>query len=670
MMLAPAVARRWLWIGLFFSIPLTGADSIAQQPVPDLAEASLEQLGDIQVYSASQHMQSAEDAPSSVTVVTAGEILEFGYRTLADILRTVPGFYVTYDRNYSSLGVRGFARPGDYNTRILLLIDGHRLNDNVYDDALIGTELPLDIDLIQRVEIVRGPVSSLYGSNALFAVINIITKRGRDLNGLELSSEAASFDTYAGRMSYGRTFQQLEFLVSGTFYGSRGQKRLFYPEFNTPETNNGIASHADDDQVGSALITASSHDLTLEGLYGVREKGIPTASFGTIFNDPRTRTTDSHLYADLRYEHTFHKSLGILARTFYDRMTYHGVYIYPPVSGSSQGSNPNLDYGDGKWWGLELQASKTLKHNRVTGGGEYRDNILQYQTNYDLDPYSLYVKDKRHSFVGAAYLQDELAITKSLAMNLGLRYDYYSNYSASINPRAAFIYRPGRSTNFKFIYAEAFRIPNVYEQYYYSANSLTPSPNLKPEKIRTAEVDWDQKLLSYLSVSTSAFYTRMNDLISQDATSLAFHNLQGVRATGLELELKGQLYHGLNAVASYSIQKSTDLETNQFLDNSPRSLAKLNLSQPLMERRLFLSIDAQYRGRMETLTGSTISPFFIVNFTALGHKIGKRFDISGSIYNLLDKKYFDPPSNANTQTEIQQDGRSFRVKITWHLGDK
>lgn len=179
-----------LSIALLISVGLIQG-SPGQQPATDLSEVSLEQLGRIQVYTASNHLQSSGDAPSSVTVITANQIQEQGYRTLADILRTVRSFFVTYDRNYSSLGVRGFARPGDYNTRVLLLVDGHRLNDDVYDEAMIGTEFPIDIDLIERIEIVRGPVSSLYGSNALFAVINIITKQAKDLNGLEWSNRAS-----------------------------------------------------------------------------------------------------------------------------------------------------------------------------------------------------------------------------------------------------------------------------------------------------------------------------------------------------------------------------------------------------------------------------------------------------------------------------------------------
>src|SRR6059036_1693978 len=116
--------------------------------------------------------------------------------------------YVTYDRNYSILGVRGFSQ-GSFNNRVLLLIDGHRVNNSLSDGAFIGTEFILDVDLIEKVGIIRGPGSSLYGNNAFFGVVNVITRKGRDLsgNGAELSGEAASFDTYKGRATYGNRFQ-------------------------------------------------------------------------------------------------------------------------------------------------------------------------------------------------------------------------------------------------------------------------------------------------------------------------------------------------------------------------------------------------------------------------------------------------------------------------------
>ena len=650
----------------------TTKDSIGQRPPPDLSEVSLEQLGSIQVYSASKHLQSSGDAPSSVTVITADQIQKHGYRTLADILRTVRSFFVTYDRNYSSLGVRGFARPGDYNTRVLLLVDGHRLNDNVYDEAMIGTEFPIDIDLIQRIEIVRGPVSSLYGSNALFAVINIITKQAEDLNGLELSSEAASLNTYQGRISYGRQFKQLQFVISGSFYGSRGHNQLFFPEFDSIQTNNGIASHADDDQLGSALATVAFRGLTLQSAYGTREKGIPTGAYGTIFNNPGTRTTDSHGYVDLQYNHTYRGSWNLLARAFYDRYTYEGTYMYPSPLDPAQIS-PNIDSADGKWWGTELQITKTvLGNNRVTAGGEYRDNIHQNQGNYNLNPYSLALQDQRSSFVGAIFAQDEVPITKAIALNAGFRYDYYSSVHASEDPRVALIYRPSTGAALKLVYGEAFRIPNVYEKFY-SIPPNAPNPSLDPEKLRSTELVWEQGLSDHLWFSTSAFHNTMNDLITQvplGSDLIIFRNLQNVESDGLELEVKGQIPRGFEGSASYSFQETKDRDTHQFLDNSPRNLAKVNAIEPLAHGTLFASLDAQYRSGMTTFAGSSTSPFSIVNASLLGRRIGRRVDLSAGIYNVLNKKYYDPPSTGLSELEVQQDGRNFRIKMTWHLGER
>lgn len=201
------------------------------------------------VYSASKYEQKVTEAPSSVTIITADEIKKYGYLNFAEILRSVRGFHITYDRNYHYLGVRGFGLPGDYNTRILLLIDGHRINDAIYEQAPLGTDFPIDIDLIERIEIIRGPGSSLYGTNAFFAVINVITRRGRDFKGIETSGAAGRFETYKTRVSYGDKFPNgLEMLFSGSYYSSEGDDRLFFKEFDNPENNNGIAEDLDNDR--------------------------------------------------------------------------------------------------------------------------------------------------------------------------------------------------------------------------------------------------------------------------------------------------------------------------------------------------------------------------------------------------------------------------------------
>src|SRR5262249_11189223 len=190
--------KRTHTLSLALGALFAAATASAQVQPSDLKALSLEELARLKVdtvYGASKRLQPVREAPASVTVITAEEIRRYGYRTLAEVLGSVRSFYTTYDRNYTYLGARGFGRTGDLHARILVLVNGHRLNDSVYDQALIGTEFPLDLDLIEKVEIIRGPASSLYGANALSGVVNVITKTAAQLEGPSLSAEAGSLDT-------------------------------------------------------------------------------------------------------------------------------------------------------------------------------------------------------------------------------------------------------------------------------------------------------------------------------------------------------------------------------------------------------------------------------------------------------------------------------------------
>src|ERR1043166_798077 len=222
-------ACGWLALAVGLMFMLSWATCAAEIQPPESgserSELPLEALVKLEiptVQSASKYNQKTTEAPASVSIITADDVKKYGYRTLADILQSVRGLNVSYDRNYALLGVRGFNR-GDFSSRVLLLIEGHRINNSLSDSAPIGTDFPLDVDLIEKVEVIRGPGSSLYGNNAFFGVVNVITRKGRDLPGygVEVSGEAASFDTYKGRASYGRKFQnEVEMLLSGSWYDS------------------------------------------------------------------------------------------------------------------------------------------------------------------------------------------------------------------------------------------------------------------------------------------------------------------------------------------------------------------------------------------------------------------------------------------------------------------
>jgi iron complex outermembrane receptor protein len=655
---------------LYALLPMTGpagADEVAAEETTDLTTLTPEELMKIEVatvYSASGFEQRVTEAPSSISIVTADDIKIYGYRTLDDILRSQRSFYTTYDRNYSYVGVRGFGRSGDYNSRILLLIDGHRINDNVYDSAMVGTEFPLDVDLIDRVEVVRGPGSSLYGNNAFFAVINVITRGGGNVKGAEFSGSAGSFDSYNGRVTYGGRFKNgMEALLSASIFDSRGNS-LFFPEFNSPATNNGVTDHTDFDRSYNTLAKLSYADFILQGAYSSRTKGIPTGSFGMDFNDPHNNTVDNRGYLDLKYQRTFDSRFDVMGRLFYDYYEYRGDAVY---SGSA-----NKDSAFGGWWGGEVKLSANLfESHKLTIGAEYQDNFRQDQKNYNESPYEVFVDDRRKSRIWALYLQDEYTIFKNLILNAGIRYDHYSTFGDTLNPRLALIYNPFEKTTFKFIYGSAFRAPNVYELYYYDSSTTKGNPNLQPEKIKTYELIYEQYLGSKFRGTITGFYYRINDLIIQenDPTDnlLVYRNIGDAEAKGAELELEGKWENGLTGRASYTFQDVKDVSTGQSMANSPEHLAKMNITVPLMPEKVFLGIEEQFTSRRKTLAGNFAKSYYITNLTLFSRNLLKNLELSASLYNLFDYRYGNPGGAEHLQDVIQQDGRVFRVKLTYRF---
>ena len=334
-------------------------------PAEDLTSLSIEDLARVKVVSASRHLEEARGAPAAVTVVTAAEIASFGWRTLGDVLNSVRGFYTAYDRNYTYLGVRGLLRPGDYNSRVLFLINGHRINDNIYDSALIGTEFPLDLDLVERIEIARGPGSSLYGTNAVFGVVNIITRTARAPLDVEVAGSNASFLSRAGRLTLGleRGTPRPCFPPASTVATARRRSSTRSSLASTPAAPSTPTATSR----SSSLPTCGYKDFRLQALLGTRRKTIPTASFGTIFNDPGTWTRDTRGYLDFSYHHEFDRS-DLTLRTYYDHYHYRGEYAYD----DGRSRSINKDYGIADWAGVDFNWGRRIGRHRITVGGRVR----------------------------------------------------------------------------------------------------------------------------------------------------------------------------------------------------------------------------------------------------------------------------------------------------------
>jgi iron complex outermembrane receptor protein len=637
------------------------AQSVAGE---DLTSLTIEDLVRVKVFSASRHLEEARGAPAAVTVVTAQEIATYGWRTLGDVLNSVRSFYTAYDRNYTYLGVRGLLRTGDFNSRILLLLNGHRLNDNTYDSAFIGTEFPLDLDLVERIEIVRGSSSSLYGTNAFFAVVNVITRKPRGPIAVEVAATGASFLSRTGRMTLSLERGRAAALVSASLYRSAGQDVLYYPEFSA--INGGRALALDGDRFGQLFADMRYGNFRLQALLASRTKIIPTASFATTFNDPGTRTRDTRAYFDFAY----HRELArteLTLRTYYDRYRFHGVYAYSQSDGSGRILNQDDSLAD--WSGVDFNLGRALGHHRISMGAEYEYSFRVTQDNHDVGSASG-IHDSRSPWRTAAYGEADLQLWSALRVTGGGRIDYFSQFGATASPRLAVIYLPNPRIAVKYIFGRAFRAPNSYQAYYSDGITLEANPHLRPETVLSHNVVLERTFTSWLHLSAGAFHNAINNLIDpapDPSTGMTrFVNIGRMTARGLEFEARVGQLSGYNLRASYTPTDARDPLTGLRVNNAPVHLAKLHGRAPIVGKAV-VGLELLYSSAQNSYKDSRISPSFLTNLTVSTGALREHWEFSASVYNLFDRQWYSPAGLEHVQSGIEQDGRAFRFKVVYRM---
>lgn len=336
-------------------------------------------IEDDTVVTAAKQKQKISEAAASVFVITSDDIRRYGYRKLSDALRSVPGFYVTDDGIYESLGVRGISIPSDYTNECLLLINGLSTDDSVYGQGFIGYDLGIDMESVKRIEIVKGPGSALYGSYALFSVINVITKDGTDVGGLRISGECGSYDTAKGIFLYGNKLDnRLDIFFFGYQYGSRGQS-LYFPAFDV------ISENCDWAKSYGYFLHLASGDFKFQGKLSNRDKGIPLGEYGfAIFNDSRSKVSDYSNFLELKYTPRLDENKDLMVKVYTQQFSGNGDYFswyMDPFGELYEEENRTLSRDDR--WGLEAQLNwKTSERNFFTFGGEYQDHLSGYHMGH------------------------------------------------------------------------------------------------------------------------------------------------------------------------------------------------------------------------------------------------------------------------------------------------
>lgn len=650
--------------GLLSSCAARGQES----PVPDLTGMSIEDLTQVQLSTASRHLEDPRKAPTAVTVITAEEIRLYGWRTLADLLGSITSFYTAYDRSYAYVGVRGFLQSGDYNARILLLIDGHRINDNVFDSALMGTEFPLDMDLIDRVEVARGPGSSLFGTNAELAVVNVFTRQPDHQASAEVTSGADSFSGRTGEVRASVRTARLATLVSGSMYRSNGAYRLFFPEYDSPGTGNGIATNLDGDRYDHAFGMIRRGRFRLEGLFGTRDKIVPNASYQTIFADPGNRTMDTVGYVDAGYSHDFSSRLQLDVRAYYDGYRFWGSYPYTGADATSRTVQINDAMADTV--GLEVVVGERLGRHRMVVGGTDEHSFRINQRNYYVGQ-PPFLNDRRTLDHAAGFGEVELNPSARFSFNLGGRIDWYNLYGTALSPRLAAMFFPTGSTSAKYIFSHAFRAPDPYDEFYVDEVDITAtSKSLRPENINSHTVLLEHTFNGKVRMAASGFWNDLNNIIKEQQDSSGnthFANETGDTGRGGELELIAKYPSGWRVRTSYTYEQTRQKQWGTTVMNSPSHLAKLNAAAPIPTLG-FLGTELLFTGPQPNFMGQRIGSSFLVNATLSSRPFAHGFELSASGYNLFDRRWATPTGPEVAAPATVQDGRTLRVRLTYRLG--
>lgn len=654
---------RWLGLAaLVASAPARAGDA---GPSDDLASVLAQPVyGSTRLAGASKYDQDAVDAPSMVYVRTGGEIRAQGYRTLAEVLDSLPGTNLRYDRLYSYTGVRGISRPGDYSSRLLLLIDGVRVNDAIYDSATGGREFPLDVGLIDRVEYIPGPGSALYGSNAVMGVVNVITRSASQMAGLNTVLEYGSGAGRKASLTWGGDLGPARVLLGLASERSRGHRNLYYPEYDSPDTHAGIAERLDGERNDKLFAKARWSDFTWTTELSNRNKVDPTGAYDVIYNT-RNESIDRYALSNLSFARPIGAEHEVFARLGLGAYTYYGYGLY----GDSAAPVPAETRSEARWTSGELRyVWSGWSGHRVLVGAEFQSNFRQRLWSAELEPAPQVLSDRElHSSRGALFVNDEWQLLPTLRLNLGLRSDRRLDGHYTTTPRLAALWSPGPQWTFKLQHGSAFREPNASETHY-TDNSQQLNAGLTVESLRSTEATALWRPAPGLDITATAYALNIRDsitLVTLPSGIEQYDNTGRLRSRGFELEAAQVFANGLHARASWSRQRGTDLETGAALGDSPRSLIKLMVTAPGPWPGTRLGANLLRVGERQTLAGARLAPYARLNLQITHAPEGQPWSLGLGVSNVAGTRYADPGGPEHAQDAIPQDGRRWRIQFGW-----
>ncbi|MDP3278036.1 MAG: TonB-dependent receptor [Deltaproteobacteria bacterium] len=676
---APAVVRDVAVGTRHVRVSLQGFVTVERDVVVRTGQPT--ELPDIQLRSAgevtaaSRIAERIEDAPASVSVIDGRELRAFAYPTIAEAIRGTRGIFLSNDLHYPSAGIRGVGVPGDYGNRLLTLADGHPLNDDVVGASYIGFDGRTDLDDVERIELVRGPGSVLYGTGAFMGVLNLVT-RPRSTPTRAHAAFGTFGDVFRGRAGFTLNLgRDAGVWASVGIAGSGGADTTV----SVPNADN----------TGPTLLTARNHgsflagtfaarawykDLTLQLFWSARDLSAALGAFNTRFNDPRTRFIDARSFAELRYEPKLGNIGRLFLRAHANLYQFRGAYTYDPST--------EEDY-NGTWYGVEARALfEPFRALRITVGGEFQHHPvveLIGRRRITASTTETYLSERQALLIGAGYLLLEGDPAPWLRYSAGARIDVYNTFGVSINPRAAVILHPVSSSTIKLTAGRAFRAPSVYELYLNDMGmTQRANPALRPETTTSGEIEYSQRFATDW-VAVAAAHGSYNEALIETTGAgnmtdpLIYNNSTNpVFVVGGDVELRREWFGGWMFSAMYGYQRARDAITASELPNVPEHLASVRGVVPIVREVLSLAsrltLESPRPYRVESTPGafsnSDRTPWAVVaDVVATGHL--DRFNIrySVGVYNLFDWRYVNPVDDGSAHRAAPQPGRTFQFNL-------
>jgi outer membrane receptor protein involved in Fe transport len=621
---------------------------------------------DPEVSAATKSLVRAEQAPGSISVLTADQIAAFGWTTLAQALGGVRGAFASDDRGYASLGFRGFSPPGDYTNRVLVLVDGHPINDVLTGQGYVGRDVDVDLANVERIEVVRGPGSILYGTGALFGVINVVTRRPAAGLHAGVDTRWGSLGETAARATVGGASGRFDAQVSAAVMKALGDRRYLHED-------GAAALRADVEEARHVDLLARAGPVTLRAGWNEREKHVPTGAFQTR-PEPGTTYTDRRLFAELRLDQAI-GATRLAARAAYDQSTFEGLYkLTSAPDGTARNDVSDSFEAHGAVGELRLALPELLRQSLTVGA--------EAQAWLDLDLGDASLEAQRAAgatseLVLSGYVVDDWRIAERLRANLGLRFDHYKNsFGSTVNPRLALMGRPYDGGNSKLLLGRSFRAPSVYERFYNDGDVTQRSAGrLDPEQILSAEVEHAHALDDDLQLVGSLFANQVAGLIElgegEDGKYVYANRSEDVRSYGAEAELRWEPGDGTSLTFAYSWQRvrALSLDGEALFPNAPTHLVALRVLRALMPGALRLGNEVLFDAGRPTRLGTRVEDAFIWNATLSGGLRAWRARYFLGAFNLLDVRGYGPGFPAGDELErsltVPRYGRSVRAGLSW-----